>query len=597
MATIHRREYTALDGSIKRCAAFSIVLADANGRRVRLAGYTDRRATEELAHKVERLIALHANQQPLDAELRAWLKTLGMKQRRRLAALGLLDAAALGASRPLSEHLNDYRAELERPERENTAQHVLITHNRCKAIIDGIGATKAADLTLARVSAWLKGRRDAECGGLSVKSSNHYVAAIRGFAAWLTARLRLPDNPLAALCPLTLGKKDRKRIRRALEAGEIATLIDTARGGADSYRMSGPQRAALYRVAVETGLRAGELRALSVDSFDLDGTNPTVRVEADEAKNRTAATIPLRLTTAAELRPILAGKLPTARAFPMPLPNDVVKMLRADLDAAGIPYRDDQGRVADFHSLRVSCASHLLASGVDLRTAQEIMRHSTAALTGDVYARTLRRSVRDAIDRLPDFTTPAATARRATGTDASRGAAVSTGAPTGARTGVNAAPGGSRPFRSGRIGSPAACAGNAGFLGTNCARIGPGETGSELSPSRGKQPMMGLEPITPALRKPCSTIELHRRRPRRCRTRRGSEYITHSRRALQGASTRCNTAPRNRPLLAAPQQNRNGHRARARRAALARPPAAAETRGSPCGQIRVRNRMWPDRER
>jgi hypothetical protein len=26
-----------------------------------------------------------------------------------------------------------------------------------------------------------------------------------------------------------------------------------------------------------------------------------------------------------------------------------------------------------------------------------------------------------------------------------------------------------------------------------------------------KQPMTGLEPITPALRKPCSTIELHRR--------------------------------------------------------------------------------------
>ncbi len=72
----------------------------------------------------------------------------------------------------------------------------------------------------------------------------------------------------------------------------------------------------LYRVAVETGLRANELRSLKVSSFDLDHGIVTVR--AGYSKRKREDTVPLRPDTAAELREFLSGKHPEAKAFKVP---------------------------------------------------------------------------------------------------------------------------------------------------------------------------------------------------------------------------------------------------------------------------------------
>jgi len=54
------------------------------------------------------------------------------------------------------------------------------------------------------------------------------------------------------------------------------------------------------------------------------------------------------------------------------------EMLRVDLDAAGVPYETDEG-VADFHASRGTYISNLVASGVSVKTCQELARHSTRA--------------------------------------------------------------------------------------------------------------------------------------------------------------------------------------------------------------------------
>ncbi len=59
--------------------------------------------------------------------------------------------------------------------------------------------------------------------------------------------------------------------------------------------MVGPERALLYRVAAETGLRAGELRSLTARSFALAGDAPTVTVAAAYSKNRREAVLPLKV--------------------------------------------------------------------------------------------------------------------------------------------------------------------------------------------------------------------------------------------------------------------------------------------------------------
>jgi hypothetical protein len=90
---------------------------------------------------------------------------------------------------------------------------------------------------------------------------------------------------------------------------------------------------------------------------------------------------------------------------------------RSDLDAAGIPFRDGAGRVADFHALRHTFISNLASGGIHPKTAQALARHSTITLTMDRYTHTLRGEQADALAVLPDLSQPARQAVRATGTE------------------------------------------------------------------------------------------------------------------------------------------------------------------------------------
>jgi len=72
--------------------------------------------------------------------------------------------------------------------------------------------------------------------------------------------------------------------------------------------------------------------------------------------------------------------------------------------------------VVDFHSLRHTCGSLLVASGVHPKVAQTIMRHSDINLTMSLYSHTYREQEADAVAKLPDLTPPDDQRQRATGT-------------------------------------------------------------------------------------------------------------------------------------------------------------------------------------
>jgi len=80
--------------------------------------------------------------------------------------------------------------------------------------------------------------------------------------------------------------------------------------------------------------------------------------------------------------------------------GDVRKQRAKDRDF--LADKNSDGRVLDFHSLRVTCGTALARAGVRLQEAQRLMRHSTPVLTANVDIRLELHDLRRAVNRLPD---------------------------------------------------------------------------------------------------------------------------------------------------------------------------------------------------
>ena len=140
-------------------------------------------------------------------------------------------------------------------------------------------------------------------------------------------------------------------------------LLAVTKTGEKHHCLTGEQRALLYRLAIETGLRWSELRSLVKSFFDLDSDPPTVTLAAEAEKSRRGAVQAFSGELAADLTPYLALHLPNARAFPMRRVCGA-EMLQRDMRAAGIPIEDDQGHVENLELLRLF---NIFPEGVSFR--------------------------------------------------------------------------------------------------------------------------------------------------------------------------------------------------------------------------------------
>jgi integrase len=179
----------------------------------------------------------------------------------------------------------------------------------------------------------------------------------------------------------------------------------------------GWERALIYKLASLTGLRRGEIEALTLRHLHLDVALPFLRMRRADTKNRQAADIPLRRDLAADLREWIESSAELASCegressadehrLDSPLfsvPKQLVKALNRDLRVAGIPKIDERGRSVDVHALRHSFGTLLSTSGVAPRTAQQAMRHSDISLTMQVYTDPALLDVAGAMERLPEL--------------------------------------------------------------------------------------------------------------------------------------------------------------------------------------------------
>ena len=414
---VFRTTYTDHNGKTRQAAKWYVEFRDHNERPRRLPAFASKAASEETGRNLVRLVDYHkATGGQTDPALSRWLTTLPRRTRDKLVSIGLLSPERVAVSKPLADHLTDFAAALRA--KGNSDFHVEVVTGRARRVFNGCGFRYFSDLDAGKVLAFLSGLRadKGEKRGISAQTFNFYVGAVKQFCRWMVKDRRAAESPVAHLDGVNV-KTDRRRDRRALTVDELVRLLDATRAGRDRAGMTGPERAMLYRLAVETGLRSNELRSLTRAAFDLDADTPTVTVEAAYSKRRRQDTLPLRPELAAELRGFLAAKAPAAAAFRISSKRrTAARMFRLDVEAAGIPYRDDVGRVADFHALRHTFITNLANGGVHPKTAQALARHSTITLTMDRYSHTLMEEQSTALAALPDLTKPARPAIRATGT-------------------------------------------------------------------------------------------------------------------------------------------------------------------------------------
>ena len=193
-------------------------------------------------------------------------------------------------------------------------------------------------------------------------------------------KLPIRQNPLAEL---SLKPKDNKRDRR-LSEGELDRLLEAGK------KTRNPLLIPIVRLALETGMRRGEILALRFRDVDLERCSATIR----ESKNGYSRTIPLSSLAVAILETTMAvmsdkAKADNGRIFPItPL---AVRMAWDKLTR--------RAKIDDlhFHDLRHEAISRFFELGLTVPEVASISGHRDMRMLFR-YAHANHASVRSKLD-------------------------------------------------------------------------------------------------------------------------------------------------------------------------------------------------------
>ncbi|MDM4014928.1 tyrosine-type recombinase/integrase [Roseiconus lacunae] len=339
-----------------------------------------------------------------------------------LRRAGVIDMTAERISqqsrRPIADHVSEFRASIESP--GNSEKHVDDTMKIIDCVIDRESFAALSDVTIESLERYAKYLRDDF--GRAPRTIQKHLAAWKQFTKWATDTRRLSTDPLSTLRTPN-PEIDRRIERRALHPDEWPLLQAAALVAPDhACGITGPQRALLYELAIQTGLRQNEIRQLTRGKLHLQQSPPFVLLPSRSTKNKSPARqyvstdLAERIVSYAKQRP--AGE----PLFVLPHESTVAKMIRKDLALARETWIDEvkgkqrkqrvqsdflanansEGQQFDFHALRHTCGAWLALAGENPKTIQTIMRHSSITLTMDTYGHLFPATESDAIRRLAD---------------------------------------------------------------------------------------------------------------------------------------------------------------------------------------------------
>jgi len=224
--------------------------------------------------------------------------------------------------------------------------------------------------------------KEKEAKRLSVGSQANRLAAVRKFFSWLLSEQQIAYNPASTL---QLPKQPHRLPRGVLTKSEARRLIETT----STTKPCDIRDRTILEVLYATGIRRAELLALTI--YDADLQTATLRIE--HGKGNTTRVVPLTQSAIAalklyleEARGIFAREAGQVRLFVStrsggPLDDDdIVRIVRKAATRAGIK------KHVTPHTLRHTCATHLLKGRADIRQIQMLLGHRRLSST-EVYTR------------------------------------------------------------------------------------------------------------------------------------------------------------------------------------------------------------------
>ena len=272
------------------------------------------------------------------------------------------------------------------------------TFERCEQMVrlhirPVLGQLKLKNVTPTHVRGLYREKLDA---GLSPRTVQYIHVTLHKALKQAIADGLIPRNATEAVKPPQVRREE----MRPLTAEQVRILFDAAEGD---------RLAALYVLAVTTGLRQGELLGLKWDDVDLEGGTLRVRRTLTTAKGGLQLTAPktkgsrrtVKLTQKAvqALRSHLErqlGEIDRAGSLwrenglifasesgdPLDRRNVTTHRFKPLLRQAGLPQ-------IRFHDLRHTCATLLLTKNVNPKIVSEMLGHASIAITLDTYSHVL----------------------------------------------------------------------------------------------------------------------------------------------------------------------------------------------------------------
>jgi integrase/recombinase XerD len=225
--------------------------------------------------------------------------------------------------------------------------------------------------------------------GLGSSSITRALSTIRSFHRYLVAESITVNDPTGSV----LSPNRTLRLPKALTIDDVSLLIEST----PTDTPVGLRDRALLELLYASGARVSEATVLSVDDVRPDEMRDVITLTGKGNKQRV---VPLGTFARDAIEAYLVRGRPAfsakgdgsphlflgARGKPLSRQNAFL-ILRAAAERAGIT------AVISPHTLRHSCATHLLRGGADIRVVQELLGHSDVSTTM-IYTHVLNKSGR-----------------------------------------------------------------------------------------------------------------------------------------------------------------------------------------------------------